>query len=60
MIGFFKNMERAFRDLGNKTALRMDDDKGSMTYSELDTYSGKVYRFLKENGIGREDVVMIC
>ncbi|MDO5435719.1 MAG: AMP-binding protein [Clostridia bacterium] len=60
MIDFFKNMERVFRDLGNKTALRMDDDKGSMTYSELDTYSGKAYRFLKENGIGREDVVMIC
>ena len=31
----------------------------SMSYHELDVASGKVYRYLTEHGIGREDVVMI-
>ncbi len=31
----------------------------NLSYSELDVLSGQVYRYLKENGIGREDFVMI-
>lgn len=31
----------------------------TLSYRELDTLSGRVYSFLKKNGIGREDLVMI-
>ena len=31
----------------------------SMSYHELDVASGRVYRYLTERGIGKEDVVMI-
>ena len=36
-----------------------DCSAANLTYSELDTLSGQVYRYLKEKGIGREDFVMI-
>jgi len=32
----------------------------SMTYAEMWEYSGRVYRFLKQEGIGKENVVMIA
>ena len=36
----------------------MGDGK-NITYRELDLLSGKVYRYLKDHGIGREDFVNI-
>ena len=43
----------------NDTAI-IDVRTGSeMSYRELDECSGRVYRYLTEHGIGREDVVMI-
>lgn len=35
------------------------DTEKSLTYRELDEHSGKIYRFLKEHGIGREKTVML-
>lgn len=60
MIEFFSRMEQVFSAKPNKTALCVDGDQGRIPYAELDGYSGKVYRYLKARGIGREDIVMIC
>ena len=43
----------------NDTAIIDVGTDTSMTYHELDVASGRVYRYLTEHGIGREDVVMI-
>ena len=42
-----------------KIALSSMCDGTDVTYGELDQISGKVYRYLKEHGIGREDFVNI-
>ena len=36
------------------------DGTETMTYAELDIYSGRVYRYLKEKGYGPEDFIMVC
>ncbi len=59
LIEFFNKIERVLSKTPDKTALRMDDDRGRITYGELDEYSGKVYHYLKKQGIGKEDIVMI-
>ncbi|MDO4219226.1 MAG: non-ribosomal peptide synthetase [Synergistaceae bacterium] len=43
----------------NHTAIIDVAKDTSLTYHELDVASGKVYRYLTERGIGKEDVVMI-
>ena len=43
----------------NHTAIIDVAKDTAMTYHELDDASGKVYRYLTERGIGKEDVVMI-
>ena len=35
------------------------DDRRTMTYAELDTESGKIYHYLKRNGVGRGAMVQI-
>lgn len=44
----------------NKTALVDGGGAVSYTYSQIDYLSGKVYAYLKEKGIGKEDFVAIC
>lgn len=41
------------------TAILFDDVHKKMTYAELDEMSGKLYGYLKEKGIGKEDFVLI-
>ena len=36
------------------------DGTETMTYAELNVYSGRVYRYLKEKGYGPEDFIMVC
>ncbi|MDO4219227.1 MAG: non-ribosomal peptide synthetase [Synergistaceae bacterium] len=43
----------------NHTAIIDVAKDTAMTYHELDEYSGRVYRYLTERGIGKEDVIMI-
>ena len=59
MIAFFKGLESFFRDTPDKIALLKDYEQNGITYAELDRCSGKVYAWLKKNGIGRDDIVMI-
>lgn len=44
----------------NKIALVDGGGAVSYTYSQIDYLSGKVYGYLKEKGIGKEDFVAIC
>ena len=37
------------------TAILFDDVHKKMTYAELDDLSGRLYGYLKEKGIGKED-----
>ena len=41
------------------TAILFDDVHKKMTYAELDDMSGRLYGYLKEKGIGKEDFVLI-
>lgn len=38
----------------------LQDSETRLTFRELDELSGRVYAYLKQKGIGREDFVMIC
>ena len=41
------------------TAILFDEVHKKMTYAELDELSGRLYGYLKEKGIGKEDFVLI-
>lgn len=41
------------------TAILFDDVHKKMTYAELDEMSGRLYGYLKDKGIGKEDFVLI-
>ena len=56
---FIERLEQNCASFPEKTALISTEDGKYVTYSELYERSGRVYRFLKHKGIGREDVVMI-
>ena len=58
MRNFTDQFENNVRMFPNKAAL-ISDYEGSLTYDALDNESGKVFAYLKEKGIGREDVVYI-
>ena len=56
------NFVRVFCQLAKQTPQRPAIGSGNgslLTYRHLDEFSGRVYRYLKEHGIGREDVVCI-
>lgn len=58
------SMER-FIDIWDKHVISNPDKEAlldienALTYKELDVLSGRVYAYLKEKGIGKEDMVMI-
>ena len=54
---FMDRMARIVRRYKDRTAVV--DDQRSMTYGELDMESGKIYRYLKRKGVGRESMVQI-
>ncbi len=55
---FIDKFEENVRLYPDKVILR--DQDTSLTFRELDALSGRVYAYLKQQGIGREDFVMIC
>ena len=59
MNSFLKNLDRYFVELADKIALRDDIAQPGMTYRQFDELSGRVYGYLKEHGIGREDIVFL-
>lgn len=60
MIEFFKGLENAFQQKADHIALGGEDAPQGYTYGELDENSGRIYRGLKERGIGKEDIVLVC
>lgn len=54
---FIEKFEENVRLYPDKVILR--DQETSLTFSELDELSGRVYAYLKAKGIGKEDFVMI-
>lgn len=54
---FIEQFEENVQKYPDKVILR--DEHNSLTFRELDELSGKVYAYLKEKGIGREDVVVV-
>ena len=60
MNQLLKRLDEHFARLKDKIALRDDISQPGITYGQLDELSGRVYGYLKERGIGREDTVMLC
>lgn len=54
---FIEQFEENVQRYPDKVLLR--DEHNSLTFRELDELSGRVYAYLKETGIGREDVVVV-
>lgn len=55
---FIEKFEENVRNYPDKVILQ--DSETSLTFHELDELSGRVYAYLKQKGIGKEDFVMIC
>ena len=60
MTGFFEKFEENARLFADKRVLCDDVNTKGITFSQLDTVSGKVYAYLQSKGVGKEDFVMIC
>ena len=58
-LRFIEKLEKNCSVHANDAALISADTGKSMTYAELWECSGRVYRFLRQKGIGKEDAVMI-
>ncbi len=56
-IRFIEKFEENVRLYPDKVILQ--DQEASLTFKQLDELSGRVYAYLKQKGIGREDFVMI-
>jgi len=59
MLRFFERLQDHFLNHSDRIALAFTGDGSRITYGQLDTISGQVYRWLRENGIGREDHALI-
>lgn len=59
MYNILKIMEKNAVEYKDKIILADDSIKG-ITYSQYYELTGRVYAYLKEHGIGKEDFVMIC
>lgn len=55
---FIEQFEENVRLYPEKIILQ--DKESRLTFRQLDELSGRVYAYLKQKGIGREDFVMIC
>lgn len=56
METFMKNAVK----FADRPVLADNNNSGGITYARLDQISGKVYAYLQEKGVGKEDFVMIC
>jgi acyl-coenzyme A synthetase/AMP-(fatty) acid ligase/acyl carrier protein len=59
MLRFFEQLQDNFLNLTNKTALAFTGDNSTISYGQLDTISGQVHCWLRDNGIGTDDHVLI-
>ena len=59
MLRFFERLQDNFLKHPEKTALAFTGDNSNISYGQLDIISGQASRWLRDNGIGREDLVLI-
>lgn len=59
MDRFLASIEKTAKEHPEKLAAALDQREAAMTYGELWDVSGKIYRYLSDNGIGKEDFVLI-
>lgn len=60
MKSLIEKLEEYAKNDPDKAILFDDFSKNGITYGQLDIMSGKIYSYLKSEGIGKEDIVMIC
>lgn len=56
---FNRRMDENYAKYSDLTILYDENSKEGLTYGQLNELSGRVYHFLKDNNIGREDFVLI-
>jgi len=59
MKGFIEKLEENIKQRPNEAVLFDDTYVKGLTNAQLDDMSGKVYRYLKERGIGADDFVLL-
>lgn len=59
MIGFLQLFKENAAKMADKPALIFSRDQSVITYKELDEISGKVYHWLHDRGLGKEDQIVI-
>lgn len=59
MTDFIQKLEENSKCYADNTAIVSAEYPNGITYAELWEYSGRVYTWLKQNHIGREDIVLI-
>ena len=52
-------LEKYTKDTPNSAILFDDTHSKGITYAQLDDFTGRVYAYLKQKGIGKEDFVLI-
>lgn len=59
MTSFIEQLEKSSVTFANRLAVALDCKDETLTYGELWNLSGKVYAYLKNHNIGREDFALI-
>lgn len=60
MLGFLEKMEENVKNTPDKIVLYAENMNKGLTFKQFYDLSGRIRRYLKNKGIGREDFVMIC
>ena len=60
MNNVIQAIERNCKEMPKKIAIVENGGAVAFSYGQVDYLSGKVYNYLKQKGIGREDFVAIC
>ena len=58
-IDIFERFDSLLRDYPNHVMLSEGSAETDITATQLDILSGKVYRYLKDKGFGKEDMICI-
>ena len=59
MATILEMLEQYTKDTPNATILYDETHTKGITYTQLDDMTGRVYAYLKKNGVGKEDFVLI-
>jgi acyl-CoA synthetase (AMP-forming)/AMP-acid ligase II len=59
MTKFIEQLEKNCVNFSERLAIALDYKNEAITYGELWNLSGKVYAYLKNHNIGKEDFVLI-